>query len=166
MKAPLAVSVPVSVDIWLVGYTHDGVTFFTNAPDKSLGVTSAWTDIDVSADTGADTAIGVIIEYLDNAGTGHFGLRMNGSTDNRVLRQLAHPWTIVGVDANEVFEGQVTDLGDDFFLAGYVTSGAVFKTNADDISLSTTGAYTDIDISGLTGADTATGAFIEVFNSV
>ena len=153
------------VNIWLVGYTHNGVTFLTNAVDKSLTVTSTWTDIDISADTGGDTAIGVIVEHIYSGSNPFYGLRKKGSTDNRVMRQLAHHWAIIGVDPNEVFQGHVTDLPADFFVVGYVTSGAVFKTNADDISLGSTGAYTDIDISTETGTNTATGAFIEVYHS-
>ena len=154
------------VAIWLVGYTTAGATFFTNAVDKSLAGTGAWTDIDISTDTGSDTAIGAIIEYHDVGGTGDFGLRKNGSTDNRVRRNLGHAWAVVGVDASEILEGYITDAGNDFYLVGYITAGAVFKTNADDISLGSTGAYATIDLSSYIGTDTMTGAFIETYSAV
>ena len=73
-----------SVDVWLVGYTMEGVTFFTNAVDKSLGTTDSWQDIDISADTGTDTAIGAIFTIHDSSGDGdRFALRKKGSSDNR-----------------------------------------------------------------------------------
>ncbi|MFQ5908897.1 MAG: hypothetical protein ACE5JE_08770 [Thermoplasmata archaeon] len=148
------------MDLWLTGYTTSGVTFFTNAVDKSLGSTGSWVDIDISGDTGADTAIGAIVE-IDGAWTEDFGLRMKGSSDNRVAHGR-HTWAIVGVDGGEVFQGNITATTIDFFVVGYVTSGATFFTNAVDKSLTSTGSWLEIDISGDTGSNTANGAFLEV----
>ncbi len=144
----------------LAGYTTAGVTFFTNARDKSLTTLNTWTDIDISADTGADTAIGAIIE-IDGDWQKPYGVRMKGSTDNRIW-DTRHSWAVIGVDSAEVFQANITALNVDFYLVGYITQGAVFHTNAHDISLTTPGApYVDIDISTLTGATatlTAVGA--------
>jgi len=135
----------------LAGYTTAGVRFFTNAKDKSLTALDTWTNIDISADTGADTAIGAIIQ-IDGQWQQAYGVRMKGSTDNRI-RDTRHSWAVIGVDRDEVFQGIITGLNTDFYLVGYITAGADFKTNADDISVVIPAApFVDIDISTLTGA--------------
>ncbi|MEE8234562.1 MAG: hypothetical protein V3R41_07760, partial [Gammaproteobacteria bacterium] len=147
-------------DIFLVGYTQSGVTFFDDAKDKSLATTGQWTAIDISGDTGTDTAIAAIIE-IDGQFSQQSGLRNANSTDNR-LRDARHSWAIVGVNSTEEFEGHITDTNIDFFLVGYVTKGATFFVNATDKSLSSLNSWLDIDISGDTVSETANGAFIEV----
>ena len=149
-----------NVEVWITGYTTAGVTFFTNGKDKSLGSTGTWQDIDISADTAADTAVGVIVE-VNGAYQQDFGVRMNGSSDE-IYRSGRHSWAIIGVDGSEIFEGKISDTNIDFFVVGYITDGATFFTNALDKSLASTGAWTDIDISADTGTDSASGAFIEV----
>ncbi len=151
------------VHLLLVGYTMAGATFFTNAVDKSLSSTNTWVDIDISADTGADTAIGVIVE-IDGAWEKNWGLRMNGSTDTRVMHGR-HTWAIIGVDGSEKFEGYVTSTSADFFVIGYITDGATFLANAVDKTPSVKDSWEDIDLSSDTGADTAGGAFFQVIGN-
>lgn len=131
-------------DIYLIGYTTTGVTFKTNADDMSLGATGAWTSIDCS--TEAPSATGVIFEVATPAGH-EFGLRKNGSGDDRHQIVSRHLWAIIGCDNSQIIEGYIEHTDVDFFLVGYVTDGATFKTNADDMSLGATGVYTDIDCS-------------------
>lgn len=144
------------VDIWLVGYFGSDSVFFTNAVDKSLGSTGSWLDIDISADTGGDTAIGAIFEAIGPPAT--FGFRKNGSSDDRgSLFIWRHVWSVIGVDGSEICEGKISDLSVDFFLVGYIKSDATFNINATDLSLASTGAWTDL--TALPGG--ATGGFIE-----
>lgn len=147
----------------ICGYFTDDAVFNTNGVDKSLGSTSAWTDIDISSDTGADTAIGAIVEIFPVAdGSYNWGLRKNGSSDNRTASSTKRSVFsgIVGVDGSEIFEGYISNTGMDFYLLGYVTTESTFHTNATDLSLGTTAAWTD-----LTAIDTgATGGFIEIHN--
>ncbi|KKM93233.1 hypothetical protein LCGC14_1210400, partial [marine sediment metagenome] len=135
-----------NVIINLVGYTDANWTYNTNADDVSLVPINVWTDIDVS--TEAPNATGVIVEIIS---TGNFnvGLRMNGSGDNRVVPVIAgsHLFTVIGVDAGQIFEGQISNVGADFYLIGYVTDGATFNLNFVDKSLPGIGAWTDIDAS-------------------
>ncbi len=144
--------------VYLVGYFTDEAVFFTNAVDKSLSVTSTWTDIDISADTGTDTAVGAIFEVI-HASNGYrwYDLRKNGSTDNFSSGSndvKSHNGAIVGVDANEICEGIIENTDVDFYLVGYMTKDVSFNTNATDMSLSTTGAWTDLSAlpTGATGA--------------
>jgi len=145
------------IDIWLVGYTTSGVTFFTNAYDKSLSTTSAWTDIDCSAV--APNAIGLIFE-ANGPGYGQ-GIRKNGSSDNRHLQPYSHIWYIIGCDASQIVEGWIDNAVIDFFLVGYITDGCVFNTNAPDVSLGTAGSW--LDLTALP-ANSVMG-FIEVYSN-
>jgi len=132
-----------NIDIYLVGYTGTGVYFFDNAYDKSLGVINTWTNIDLSAE--CPGAIGVIVEII-SAGLNQYGLRKNGSTDARYFDGISHVWAIIGCDAAQIIQGFIGNLDVDFFVVGYVTEEAVFKTNADNKSLgATVGAWTDIN---------------------
>jgi photosystem II stability/assembly factor-like uncharacterized protein len=154
------------IETYLVGYTMSGATFFTNAVDKSIATTGAWTDVDISSDTGAETAIGAIFMVRNTlAGDVLGGVRKNGSTDdfyNEVDNGDAHV-ALVGLDGSEVAEMKIATTDLDLYLMGYVTSGAVFFTNAVDKSTATTGSYVDVDITGDIGSDDATGALLETF---
>ena len=130
------------IDIYVVGYAKSGVTFKTNADDKSLGTTDTWLDIDCS--TEAPSAIGIIIEIPSSSWNYLFGLRKNGSSDDRVCRVGRHLWAIIGCDTSQIIEGRINNLGVDFFLVGYITDGCTFNTNATDVSLSTTDEWLDL----------------------
>ena len=134
------------VDIYIVGYTKTGVTFFTNAYDKSLSTTNTWTDIDCHVE--APGAIGLIFEINATSESGYpaFALRKNGSTDNINNFVILHSnfGHIVGCDANQICEGWILDTILDFYLVGYITDGATFNTNAVALSLAGAGAWTDL----------------------
>ncbi|UCC90668.1 MAG: hypothetical protein JSW24_00395 [Dehalococcoidia bacterium] len=131
------------IDIYVVGYTKSGVTFKTNADDKSLGTTGSWQDIDCS--TEAPSAIGLIFEIYASY-IREFGFRKNGSSDDRHVDNSGRCCfgAIIGCDASQVCEGYIEATLVDFFLVGYVTDGCTFNTNASDVSLGGTGAWTDL----------------------
>lgn len=131
-------------DVWLVAYTMAGVTFATDATDKSLGILSSWEDIDCSVE--APAADGLIFEVSSANNAQSFGLRMNGSTDARtaVAYYNSSLGAIVGCDNNQIIEGYISGAYVDFWLTGYVTDGATFNTNATDLSLGVTGSWTDL----------------------
>jgi len=145
------------IDVYIVGYTKTGVTFFTNAYDKSLTATGAWTDI--SCATEAPGATGLIFEVVSSA-LYAMGLRENGSSDNRTNAVSYHQnfgW-IIGCDTSQVCEGYIGNVAVDFYLVGYITDGATFNTNATDLSLSSTGSW--LDLSAL--PSTSVMGFIEI----
>lgn len=157
-----------TVDVYLVGYTTNGVTFFTNSANKTLGANSTWTDVSIAADTGADTAIGAIVEIVHTTNNDTWGIRKNGSTDNRTAAYgRYHNWVIIGVDGSEIFEGWANDNTDTtFHVIGYVTSGATFFTNGIDRTPSAGVGWVDVDITGdLQAGDNAIGAFVEVYGT-
>lgn len=149
-----------NMDVYLVGYYGSEAAFFTNAPNKSLSTTAAWTDIDISADTGAETAIAAVFDISGSETAYYFGLRKNGSTDARTYYNRFHdcPCFVIGVDASEICEGYIDNLVMDFFLLGYIKSSHTFNTNATDLSLSTLAAW--LDLAALPSG--ATGGYIEV----
>jgi len=152
------------VDLYLIGYTSDGFVFFDNAIDKSLTSYAAWTDIDCSAN--APNAVGLMFDVA-SALTRQFGFRANGSTDDRHYDMAASghccPTALIGCDAGQVIEGYAETSAVDFFLLGYITADAsiTLNTNATDLSLGATGAWTDL--AALPGG--ATGAIVEVVSS-
>lgn len=138
-------------------YTTDDAVFNTNATDKSLGTTAAWTDIDISADT-TGTATCAVIEAVGSTAGAAFGLRMNGSTDNRInslATDFMHQFGLVGVDSSELLEGYIGSLNTDMFLVGYMTKGCTGLTNGTDKSLGSTGVYTDLTASPTDAIGTA-----------
>jgi len=138
-----------AINVYARGFTDSSWTFATNAPDISLGAFGAWTNIDVSAS--APDAVGVIVEMVNkDAGNNRRGnVRKDGSTDARINNIIInnHTWAIMGVSAVQILEGYAETADVDFYLIGYVTSGATFATDATDKSLAGVGAWTDIDCS-------------------
>lgn len=133
-----------STDIYLVAYTMSGVTFFTNAYDKSLSWYDAWRDLDCSSQ--CPSAIGLIWEPIAGTQGYVYGFRKNGSTDDRKLslNSFATIGVIIGCDGSQVCEGWADTSTIDFYLTGYVTDGATFYTNALDRSLGSTGTWIDL----------------------
>lgn len=136
---------PTYTDIYVVGYyTSSEAVFFTNAIDKSLSTTDAWTDIDIASDTGANTAIAAIFEVV-NTTASNVGLRKKGNTDNLYSSSSPkHFGYVVGVDASEVCQGYISNTNADFFLVGYLKSSAVFPDAQTNLSLGSTGSYYDL----------------------
>lgn len=153
------------ITTWVVGYTLDGVNFITgsSAPAFAMTLTDTWTDLDITPYTNGD-AIGSLWEIVNNS---KWGLRKNGSTDNRVTGGVAanaHNWAIIGVDTNEICEANVGKTSTIFYLTGYITKGANFLTNATNYQTATTGSYQDLDITADSNGR-AIGAFLEVIET-
>lgn len=134
-------------DVWLVGYFTNEAIFFDNGVNKSLSGTGAWTDINISADTGTDTAIAGVFEFDGTVlALIEFGFRKNGSTDDSIARQngVSHCGFIVGLDASEICEGYISSLNGDCFLLGYLIKDAVLHTNQTNRSTATTTTWEDM----------------------
>lgn len=131
-------------NVFLIGYYTEDAVFFTNRISKTPASTS-WQDVDISANTGGDTAIGAIFEVnCLGGGPSYTGFRKNGSTDSRALNSYNHFGAVIGVDANEICEVYKAGYMSTFYLVGYITKWATFNTNATDLSLDTTDAWTDL----------------------
>lgn len=132
-------------ELLLVGYTMSGVTFRTNAVLKVPAATGNWLNVDAS--TEAPGAIGLIFEIRDTSGAYQdFGIRNDGSTDNRVV-EIAHHYifgAIIGCSASQIFEGWRDAATMEFWVVGFVTDGAAFHVNATDVSLGGINTWTDL----------------------
>jgi hypothetical protein len=117
---------PFRAAVWYVGDINDGLTMKTNAVDKSGGTTSAFTDNDLTGDTAAD-ADGAIFESPNTVGSDLQHIwRKNGSSDNFAASNgidvqnncmLTH---VVGLDASQIAEYWIENVGQDDYLRGYM----------------------------------------------
>ena len=113
----------------VLGYITEGASFFPNAKEYSVGSTATWLPKNISGDT-AVAANGAIIECWTSTPTSQdkfWGLQKNGSGEDiygRISGEgSGHAWGIFELDANEIFEGKIDDLSQDFFLVGYSHPG-------------------------------------------
>jgi len=134
-----------TVHFYLCGYFNNNAVFFDNAIDKTPGTSTSWEDVDISTNTGGDTAIGAIFEVIGGAGVS-YGARKNGSTDTVLGDCDAHSSITIGVDGSEICELYKGSSTITFYLVGYIKAGAVFHTNAVNRSISTTSSYIDITL--------------------
>jgi len=109
------------INAYLVGYVEgDDSIFNTDADDISLVPVGSWEDIDCS--TEAPNADFVIIEVA-SSGVFSYGLREDGSAENIVDTVSQHYWGIVKCDESQVIEGQISNVGVDFYIVGYIRDG-------------------------------------------
>ena len=122
-----------------------------DSPGHQLLSSAAFTsyqDIDISGNTGTDTAIGAIFTVTDSSASVYqYALRKKGSSDDRYWRIRPDTSTMfmIGVDSSEVAQMKIENAAVDLHLTGYVTSGAVFFTDAVAKSTGTTGSYQDVN---------------------
>jgi len=105
----------LDVDFYFMGYITSDFTFNLNADDISIGDVGAWTDIDLATLVPTDTTH-IIIEVI---GSGLYGLRRNGSTENIYIVNTAHNWAIVECDSNKIIEMEIQNVNIDMFVIGY-----------------------------------------------
>jgi hypothetical protein len=157
--------------ISIYGYTTTNTVFFTDAINKTLGVSGAWTDIDCSIE--APGAIALIFEVYCNIASGNVGFRKKGSTDDRVYVVYGYDCftAIIGCDGSQVCQGnaskwQPASIFPEFRLVGYVTADVVMNTNAPDRTPPAFTGFQDAQLSVPPLGKIATGGFIEVCNAL
>jgi len=134
----------ISQSVYLVGYmTAESGVILDNGASQS-GTNWAWVEKDLSAI--CPGAIAVIFEVL--ADGMFWGVRPHGSTQDRYQAGYYHSWGVIGCDVNQHIDYYKSTATQYLYIIGYITKGAVFPVNAEDISLSTTEAYISIDLSG------------------
>jgi hypothetical protein len=144
--------------VYLVGYmtAASGVMFDNGIPQS--GTNWAWVQKDLSAI--CPGAIAVVFEMV--ADGMFWGVRPHGSTQDRYQAGYGHSWGVIGCDVNQHIDYYKSTAGQTLYVIGYITGDAVFSINAEDISLSVTGSYVGIDLSG----KNAELAFIDVLSSL
>ena len=140
------------VEVWIEGYLDtDYVTPDTSGAltDITPGTSGSYQTIDISTETGAETATAALIEYNSGLSNRSFGYRYKGqATDDFYTNSAGQNYFIVGVDSNEQFEYKAEDIGDKIYLVGWFTQGFTAVQTASvvatDLSLGTAGSYQDI----------------------
>lgn len=159
-----------AVDFYLIGYVIGGATFDTDATDKSLGVSGAWTNVDCSAE--APDATYLFFEIVDSSDDG-VGFREEGSVDNIITdsnaRQAQGITKCDMVQICEAYEQDHTDT--DFYLTGYTeygiypafssptylvsssVGGGVLASGVKNIKVTGDGVNLTLDVDGTTDAN-------------
>jgi len=138
------------IDIYLVAYITTGEgSFFLNHIAKAPAA-GAWNDVDISGDTGGDTAVCAFFYIEEQGGAGKtFGIRNNGSGDNR--HQQVNFWSLSGafmsVDGAEKCEVYRQDANLKIWLLGYLTTNYASFVNAHNYSTAVLAAWDDVDFS-------------------
>jgi hypothetical protein len=134
------------LDFYLVGYTKNDAVFFTNHYDKSLATYEEWIEMDLSSQLPAGAVAAIF--HVDTVGFGvtNWGLRKNGSSDDRhnCMDSHLHTFFIVGVDSDRKCEGYAGSSFGHLYLVGYLTRGQALL-NGTDRSLGIAGSYVTID---------------------
>jgi hypothetical protein len=136
----------------------------TNITPSAL---SAWTAVNVASYVPAGTT-GVVLHVISGPTTTalSLGWRKSGSTDARtypIEGGNGHTYAAIGVNATYYLDLYRSDAGSRFYMTAYTTSGVTFLTNGVNITLTTLGAWTDIDVSGTAPSGTV-GVILELGN--
>lgn len=141
------------VDVYITAYIRDDEgSFLTNAVAKTQINTFAWEDVDISGQTGGDTAI-CAFWLIDHTGAGlqRWGIKQNGSADDLWGRIFDGDLrgAMMSVDGAEICETYRQSHDIDFYLVGWLTDNFT-STGVDEIDYGAAGAaaYEDADLSG------------------
>jgi hypothetical protein len=156
------------VKIYLIGYCDGNVGFLADLVEVNVTADDSWRDFDASSYI-PEGSTGVICLLYNGATSAYFGgIRNNGSTNTFTRGNIAasyrYVYQLCGVDQNRVFEALRSNAGIHIMLVGYTKSPVTFFTNGIDVSLTTTNAWTDVDVTGNTSAD-ADGAILCMVNT-
>jgi len=145
--------------------TGESITMMTPSVDCAPA-TGNWNDVDANTYGVPAEATGVVLHYVNpDAAAYQWGFRKNGSTDarNGDMWNATHNWAMVGIDDDGIFEIYVEDPDTAVYITGYTNSNVTFLTNGENISLGSTGAWTDIDCSAI--APDAKAVIVETVNA-
>lgn len=134
-------------EVWLLAYSGNKVTYFADAHVITPTTKESYADdVDISTDTGADTALAGIIMY-DGLGTVPRWSRKKGNTETLEDSTQGTTWQVCGVDGSEVMQtyvhSQIAVL-----LNGYVTDGIIWHDTSIDRSLGAAGSYANLTALG------------------
>lgn len=133
-----------SVEIWLVGYFDSDATFFTNATQKTPGGYGSYQDINISSDTGGDTAIAAILVYSSVGSTRQVFSRKNGTSTQLHDSIKGIMYQITGVDGSEIFETYLSSSSVGLYVTGYIVDGVTIHDSPYNRSIGSTGTWTDL----------------------
>ncbi len=127
----------------LVGYFDGGAAFPDAAIEVTPGATGVYSDVDISAHTGAATATAALLLFVNLSAVTQVFARANGSSDDiKASKDSLQPF-LVGLDANEVFEAYRPGAADKLYLRGWLTEGYTAEAAAVDQTPGSANAWTD-----------------------
>ncbi|MCW3992756.1 MAG: hypothetical protein NWE79_08595 [Candidatus Bathyarchaeota archaeon] len=148
------------VKLYIVGYIDSNCPMRTNGPVVTPGVTGSWQDVDVSSYVPGDATGVIILIQRKTTGSGSAGIRKNGSSDTITYGLMSVSggifyggFQLCGVDGSQIFECNIEDSNFDIVLMGYTKSPVTWLTDVQDISISQTWTWVDIDVTAYTSAD-------------
>ncbi|WP_448578888.1 hypothetical protein [Thermosphaera sp.] len=135
--------------IYLWGYSDEDLCFI-NPYDKSTNTTGQW--VDVANDELPSGAKGAIYERVNlEPAANILGLRPKGSTtdlsSSSRINYIGHDWAMVGVDVNRYAQQYAATTNLDLYLWGHAGSDFTPFVNPVDITPTTTGAWTTVNLS-------------------
>jgi len=131
------------VNVWLIGEFDSDAEFLTSDVDKTPGSAATWTSTSHSETTTAKFAIYNIVKAFD-PDSGETGARHGDSTDDaQTTITNTNTWAIVPL--NSSFETDLyVDAGYEFFLVGFIDSGADIVEPVVDKSTTTLDSFVTI----------------------
>lgn len=117
----------------LVGYFEQEAVFPTSPVNKTPGTTGSYQSVDISSDTGVDTAVAALF-MIGNPNAGNVYIRKTGSTDDLKAPSDNRQPIVVGLDGSETCEAYMPGVDASLWLVGYLTQGVTMATNATDIT--------------------------------
>ncbi|MBM3935083.1 MAG: hypothetical protein FJ319_12425 [SAR202 cluster bacterium] len=149
-----------------------GFVWLDDPVDISLSTTGSWQTISL-ADHVPSGAGGAIVEVLNTGGSNRNGV-LRGTEDTRNymsstsygrLEAENHTWTVIKIDDDREVQGYISHTDVDFRLIGYTTGeDPYYFDTPPDFTPSTTGAWTNIDVSQYV-SDDATAAILLMYNT-
>jgi len=133
--------------LYLLGYLDEAATMFTNAYPYDITITSAWTDLDLSAVVPSN-AIAIIIE--DKVSGNALGFRKPGSSNN--LHSTAYQsYYIVGCDTIQKIQYYIA-ASTTVYVVGYATGGIEIPDSATQLEAGN-GAWQLEDLSAIVDSE-------------
>ena len=152
------------VQVWLVGYTTDGVTYFTNGIPKPVPSRRTWYTIDCSADAPGAIALIFQINPLYAGQNNWILIRPYGSSFNSGgAAAWSHSWSLIPCDSQQRVRLWQESVNSKVYLIGYVTQGGVFYI--EPISYSAT-VKSSNPWHDFTAPSDASGVFLQLRNNL
>ena len=154
------------IEIWIEGYILNAEgSFVDDGIDKTPGSAGSYQLVDISSDTGGETAKVAIFQIHTTGIDSEFAaVPYNWTTDIRGdtnAGDLRYVW--VGLDGSERCNIWVENTDCKLYLVGWLTDNVTVLSSLKDYSAGNDSTWTDADLStDLPG--TATGAFFAVGN--
>ena len=133
-------------NLYLVGYTDESITLFTNVYPYDIAAISAWTDLNVSAVVPSN-AIAVIVKFAVTENVPHvLGFRKPGSENNLIALGASSSF-VVGCSTSQIIQYYMeSSTLEKIYIAGYVLSGVEITSSATQL-IAGNGVWQEIDLS-------------------